>query len=106
VPEPRPTPTAAEVLAVIRERGGRVYRMREARAFCLTDNRELAGWLVRKGGVTFRGPGNDPALVDMPGAYRRERNGKIEWDVWIERIETSDISLWDALADRTQELAA
>lgn len=82
-----PPPTAAELLASIRERGGRVYRMREARVFCLTDSAELAEWLQDQGGS-----GYTPSV-----SYQRAKGGTIEYDVWIHRIPTSDRTLWQEL---------
>jgi hypothetical protein len=85
--------TAEYLLDRIREQGGRVYRMNEERAFVLTDNQELAAWLLDRGGRPY---GNsDPALTE--GGYRREAKGKVEYDIWISTIPVSGPSVWETL---------
>lgn len=92
---PEPLRPAAELLDEIRERGGRVYRMRSVRVCCLTDSVETAQWLLSLGGYANR-PQNWQHLAGYPvGAYERARDGKVEWDIWIERIPVEG-DLWEA----------
>ena len=93
-----PPLTAAELLTEIRAQGGRVYRMREQKVFCLTDSRELVDWLLERGGYAHTPVSADKRLKLLPGAYQRARDGKIEHDIWIHEIPTSDHSLWQELA--------
>jgi len=95
VPSPAGALTAARVLAHTRELGGRAYRMRQERAYVLTDSGELADWLVRRGGKPNVPQGADQRLD--PGAYRRARDGKIEYDIWIHTIAVDGPSIWEAL---------
>ena len=91
---PEPPLAAAELLAKIRERGGRVYRMRAERAFCLTDDSEVAEWLLTLGARPFTPSGASPNHA--PGAYPRERGGKIEYDLWVDTIPVAEeTSLWE-----------
>jgi hypothetical protein len=94
------TQTADELLAEIRDRGGRVYRMQSERVFCLTDNAELAEWLLAQGGRPYSPRNIGRALAEHPpGAYYRAgRGGTIEYDCWIDPIPVSGESLWEALA--------
>jgi hypothetical protein len=92
---PEPPRPAAELLAEIRERGGRVYRMRSDRVTCLTDDPELAGWLLAHGGKHYSTPG---LAVHSTGGYWRARQitgGKMEWDIWIHTIPAEG-SIWEA----------
>jgi hypothetical protein len=84
VPSPAdaPTMTAAELVERIAERGGRVLRMKQPPSvFCLTDDPELADWLFARGATTFTARG-----LKNNGSYKRARDGKDEWDVWIHPI--------------------
>jgi hypothetical protein len=93
---PEPLKPAAELLAEIRGRGGRVYRMRSLRVFCLTDDPELAEWLTARGGKGYVPNGADRRFVD--GAFQRARaslGGKIEYDLWIHTIPVEG-DLWEA----------
>lgn len=93
---PAPARDAAELLAEIRERGGRVYRMRALRVFCLTDDPELAAWLIKHGGKGYVPQGADRRFVD--GAFQRARaslGGKVEYDIWIHTIPVEG-DLWEA----------
>jgi hypothetical protein len=97
---PEPARDGAELLAEIRERGGRVYRMREERVFCLTDDAELAEWLLKLGARGFA-PRNYGAGLDglTPGAFFRARpqfGGKVEYDLWLTPIVTEGLTLWEA----------
>lgn len=92
-----PPPPAAELLAEIRERGGRVFRMvGPDKVFCLTDSGELAEWLGKKGGKGFAPPNADQTLHYMPGAFERARGGKVEYDIYIHTIPVEG-SLWEEL---------
>lgn len=95
---PDPPRPAAELLAEIVGRGGRVYRFRDKiHVCCLTDSAELAEWLLAAGGKPAKQSSAD--LWEMtPGAYRRERGGKVEWDIWIHGIPVVDDDLWAAAA--------
>lgn len=96
-PQDPPLP-AAELLAEIRARGGRVFRMvGPDKVFCLTDSAEMAEWLVKKGGKGFAPPNADQTLHYMPGSFKRARDGKVEFDVYVHTIPTSDHSLWEEL---------
>ena len=95
---PEPDRSAAELLAEIRERGGRVYRMQAPdKVFCLTDDVDLAESLVKQGAKPFSPPNADQALRWMPGAYQRAKGSKVEYDVWVHTIPTGDHSLWEEL---------
>src|SRR4029077_5675764 len=85
---PAPPRPAAEVLAEIRERGGRVYRMRSSRAFCLTDDPQVAEWLLSIGATPFTPQNADEAIP--PGAYKRARGGKVEFDLWVDTIPVTE----------------
>jgi hypothetical protein len=96
---PDPERTAAELLAEIRDHGGRVYRMQAPdRVFCLTDDVKLAESLVQQGAKPFAPPNADQGLSWMPGAYQRARDSKVEYDVWVHTIPTGDHSLWEELS--------
>jgi hypothetical protein len=90
-------PTAEEFLAEVREREGRVYRMREHHVFCLTTNPETANWLLRKGGRTYL-PRTANRSFDSPlGAYRRAPEGPPEWDICIHTIPVAgEETIWEA----------
>ena len=91
---PEPPRPAAELLAEIRDRGGRVYRMRDGICvFCLTNSPEVAAWLLDLGGRGYTTAG----LVASESGYLRARNGKREWDVYIHTIPVEG-SLWEACA--------
>lgn len=89
--------TAPELLDAIREKGGRVYRMREAPVvFCLTTSQECASFLLDMGAKPFR-----PVHMPEPlhGGYERSRGGVREWDLVIHMIETEgEESIWEAAA--------
>ena|SRR5215469_9069429 len=85
---------AAELLAEIRSRGGRVYRMRVPdRVFCLTDDATVAAWLLDLGARGYTTTG----LVTQEGGYPRARDGKHEWDLYVHTIPVAEgESLWEA----------
>lgn len=89
---PEPPRPAAALLAEIRERGGRVYRMMGGgRVFCLTSSAELAAWLLDLGGRGYTTAG----LTSSEGGYPRARDGAREWDVYIHTIPVEG-DLWEA----------
>ena len=88
---PEPPRPAAELLAEIRERGGRVYRMRASRVFCLTGNPEVAAWLLDLGARGYSTAG----LTSSEGGYLRARGGTREWDLYIDTIPVEG-DLWEA----------
>jgi len=91
---PVPPRPAVELLAEIRERGGRVYRMRGPdRVFCLTDDETVAAWLLDLGARAFTAAG----YTRTEGGYLRARGGKREWDIYIHTIPVEG-SLWEACA--------
>ena len=93
-PADAPTMTAAELVERIRAEGGRVLRMRVAPGvFVLTDNEQLARWLHARGGTTFSN------RTQMNGSYKRARDGKDEWDVWIHSIPVlGEQTAWEVAA--------
>jgi len=83
--DPEPPPTAAELLADIRSRGGRVHRMmKPPGVFVLTTDSALAAWLQDKGARLKAGP--------YPLARGDDRR---EWDLTLNSVKT-DGSLWEA----------
>jgi hypothetical protein len=83
--------TAQELVAMIRERGGRLFRMESVEmVFALTTDRGLADDLVRMGG-RYNGGG---------AGYTRSRDPVVvEWDVWIHQIPVSgEATIWEAAA--------
>jgi hypothetical protein len=91
------TATAEELLSRIRERGGRVHRMRDGYAvFCLTDDPEVARGLMLMGARPYRAVGDGPPHPSTPpGGYLRAKGGKIEWDLQLNTIPVEG-SLWSA----------
>jgi hypothetical protein len=88
--------SAGSLITRIREKGGRVYRTAN-RVFVLTDDRDLANWLVKLGGKPYVPQGADPKAE--PGSYQRARGGPTEWDIVIDPIPvTGETSIWEALA--------
>jgi hypothetical protein len=82
--------SAAELVSKIRERGGRLFRMKDVEmVFVLTTDSELAHALVRMGGRYNGG-----------GGYTRSRDPVVvEWDVWIHQIPVSgEATIWEAAA--------
>lgn len=104
VPSPADAPTmsAAELIAHIREEGGRVFRFcaPSTRVFALTTDRELSQWLVKRGGKPFVPVGMG---VDVDGGYMRAAGGKREWDIAIQTMPVTDVvevghPVWSAAA--------
>ena len=96
VPEPAQY-TADELVAVIRERGGRIYRMREIVVFCLTTDPEVARWLLNLGGSSFLPHHATAANAPVPGGYLRSPEGPYEWDIFIHVIPVlGEKRVWEA----------
>ena len=96
-PEIQPTMTAGQLLARVRRKGGRVYRMREFAVFVLTDDEELARWMISRGGKRFTPQNADPSTP--AGSYRRAPGGKLEWDIYIHAIPVlGQRTVWEAAA--------
>lgn len=91
-PADAPTMTAAELVEHIETEGGRVLRMKQPPSvFVLTDSADLAAWLFKRGGTTFSARG-----LTLDGSYKRARDGKDEWDIWIHPIAViGDETAWD-----------
>jgi hypothetical protein len=89
---PEPPPPAAELLAEIQSRGGRVFRtIAPGRVFCLTNSAETAAWLLDLGARGYSAPG----LANSENGYLRARNGVREWDLYIHTIPVEG-DLWEA----------
>lgn len=103
VPSPAdvPTMTARQLLARIRRAGGRVYRFRMVGVFVLTDDEQLALWLIKLGGKRYVPVNSDPTTP--AGAYRRAPGGRIEWDIYIHAIPVrGEKTIWEAAAKDEQ----
>jgi hypothetical protein len=99
IPSPADAPqyTAAQLLEEMRERGCRIYRMRERAVFVLTNDAECATWLLELGARSYHPKSWEPSF-DMPlGAYRKAPEGPPEWDMWIHIIEVKgEETIWEA----------
>lgn len=103
IPSPADAPmmTARQLLARIRKGGGRVYRFRMVSVCCLTDDEQLALWLIKLGGKRYVPQVSDPSTP--AGSYRRAAGGKVEWDIYIHAIPVlGDKSVWEAAAKDEQ----
>lgn len=79
-----------------------MYRMPEVAVFVLTDDRELAHWLVKMGGKPYVPQGADPNAE--AGSYDRARGGKHEWDIYIHAIPVAgETSVWEAAGKKGVE---
>ena len=99
VPSPADAPahTARALVARVLREGGRVYRMRELCVFVLTENPELATWLLKLGGMPYL-PRNTTPTYDTPlGAYRNAPGGTPKWDIYIHPIPVKgEQTVWEA----------
>ena len=87
--------TARQLLARIRRQGGRVYRMREVGVFVLTSDEQLALWLIGLGGKRYTPVNLDPTTP--AGSYKRARDGRLEWDVYVHTIPVlGEKTIWEA----------
>lgn len=77
--------TAAELISKIENAGGRVLRMKAPpNVFVLTDNFKLAQRLVDRGASQHH------------GNYKRARDGRDEWDLWIHPIPVlGEETVWE-----------
>jgi len=94
---PVPPVPAAELLAEIRERGGRVFRMQVPdRVFCLTTDPQLAAELCDRGARAYTTVGIGLAAAEQ--GYPRARGGVREFDLWVSTIPVEEgTSLWEAM---------
>src|SRR5262249_41455893 len=83
VPSPADTPqfTAEQFLQELRHRGARIFRMREVFVFCLTNDPDVARWLLELGARPYKPFGTDVSLGGPMGAYTRAKGGRAEWDM-------------------------
>jgi len=91
--------TADELIAKIRERGGRVYRKQEPPAvFVLTTDSNLVRKLRSLDGSAPVLRGTKPPEIYMPDrSYLRTRGGVREWDVHIHGIPVlGEKTIWEA----------
>jgi len=93
VPSPAAALTAEQLVSKVKERGGRIYRMRQVRVFVLTGDVALAEWLLGLGGKGYTPTGSQ----HPPGAYMRTGQGPVEYDVWVHTIPLSGPTLWETL---------
>jgi len=94
-------PTAAELLAEIRAREGRIFRMREHHVFVITNNPDTAQWLLGMGGLPYRPVGQNPSWDYPLGAYRRSREGPPEWDIYVHIVPVSGPqTIWEAAGEQ------
>lgn len=77
-----PRYTARELLREIQRRGGRVYRSMHTTVFCLTNDPEVAQWLLDLGGKAYRPQG---FAAGPDGGYQRAP-GLREWDIYVHTI--------------------
>jgi hypothetical protein len=85
--------SAEQLLDRIREKGGRVYRMRRERVCVLTGDESLAGWLIGLGGKPY---GHGHPQLEHGGYFRSP--GVAEYDIWINEIRTvGEETIWEAL---------
>lgn len=100
-PADAPTMTAQTLIRRVLREGGHVFRMRELCVFVLTENPELATWLLRLGGVPYL-PHNAERTPDKPlGAFRNSKNGPPKWDIYIHPIPVlGEQTVWEAAAKR------
>lgn len=98
VPVPAPAEfTASEFLDQVREREGRVHRMRAVGVFVLTNNPDTAQWLLDLGGSPYKPNGSIPGYAGPMGGYLRAKGGMPEWDIYIHTIPVDgDETIWEA----------
>ena len=94
-----PALTADELIAKIRERGGRVYRaMQPPNVFVLTDDSKLVRKLRSLDGSHPILHGKEPPEIELPDrSYLRVKEGKREWDLYISGIPVAgEKTIWEA----------
>jgi len=103
IPAPADLPrhTARSLLREIDRRRGRIYRMRELCAFVLTDDPELARFLLNLGGRCYLPRWAQPEHSSPLGAFRRAPGARPEWDIYIHTIPVrGDLSIWEAVGKK------
>lgn len=87
---------AAELIEHTREHSGRIHRF-AGRVFVLTNNAELAEWLMKHGAEVSPGVGKSSS-----GYYLRASDGEREWDLSLSTVPLLDDepaeALWEAAA--------
>lgn len=101
IPEPAQY-DADTLVAEIRRRGGRVYRMRDIVVFALTNDPEVASWIFKLGGTSFLPHYGSVAHVEPHGSYRRASGGPLEWDIYVHTIPvTGEKTIYEAAGPLT-----
>lgn len=89
---------AAELIEHTREHSGRVHRF-AGQVFVLTNNAELAEWLLKNGAKASPGTGTGKTSADY---YLRATDGEREWDLSLSTVPLLDDepaeALWEAAA--------
>ena len=85
---------AAELLAAIRERGGRVYRYKAPpQVICLTNDPTLVQWLVARKAALHTPKGLTG--VGHDGSYRRAKDLR-EWDLRLDAVPViGEQTIWE-----------
>ena len=103
VPSPADTPsmTARTLISRVLREGGHVYWMQELCVFVVTEDPELASWLLRLGGMPYLPSGAARISETQPrGAFRNAKDGPPKWDIYIHTIPVKgEQTVWEA-ADR------
>lgn len=101
-PDDGPRYTAQELLDYIIEQGGRVHRMpRAPMVFVLTQNPDLARFLMALKGIVYKPPFAMPDISYPLGAYKRHREGQPEWDIYVHTIPVKgEETLWELAGQR------
>jgi hypothetical protein len=60
--------------------------MREFCVFVVTENEDLARWLLAEGASPYVPAGSQERHAEMRGAYRDSRGGPWKWDIYIHAI--------------------
>jgi hypothetical protein len=100
VPSPADAPqvSARQLLREVRRRGGHVFRMREIGVFVITEDKELAEYLIRLGGKPYLPRHMTPSFE--LGSYRDAPGGTLKWDIYIHSIPVRGAeSVWEAAAE-------
>jgi hypothetical protein len=107
IPSPADVPqfTATQLIERIQEQGGHVMRMRELLVFVITENGDLADWLIKLGGAPYL-PRNMVFDGSMPlGGYRDSRGGVLKWDIYVHHIPVlGEETVWEAAGRHKADL--